>query len=312
LIVIGFAVIIHLITIKRSEKRAIEFSNFETLKKLMGHGVARERNLLPLILRILVLAMIIFAISDFTVTFRGYRSNMDFMLALDTSSSMLNPDVPPTRLEASKHAALDLVEKLPDGTKMGVITFAGEATVKCPMNSNRELLKSSIRDITYSEKAGTAIGDAIVLGAMEMKGISGKKGIILVTDGKNNIGVSVNESVRAAKERNITIFTIGIGKVLNETNETFEIPPEYQNLTGTITITKSEGFDPKTLEMIANQTGGKFYIATNESSLEKIYEGTALEEKVVTIKPTFYLLALAVILLLIEWMLGATKYKTLP
>src|SRR4030042_759801 len=74
LVVIGLAVLIHVLTIKRSEKRAIKFSNYEILEKLMGKGAARERNLLPLVLRLLVLSMVIFAISDFTVTFKGYKS----------------------------------------------------------------------------------------------------------------------------------------------------------------------------------------------------------------------------------------------
>ena len=309
LVVIGLAILIHILTIKRSEKRAIKFSNYEILEKLIGKGAARERNLLPLILRILVLTMIVFAISDFTITFKGYKSDMDFVIALDSSSSMLNPDVQPTRFEAAKEASLKLLGNLPEKTKMGVLTFSGEAKMECGLTSDKEKLESCIKNITYGEKGGTAIGDAIILGSTELKDVKRKKGIILITDGKNNAGIDINESLDFAKGKNVTVYTVGIGTTQNETE--FEIPEEYKNK-GTITITTEEGYNETVMRYISNSTGGKFYNATNEETLEKIYEDVILEKKIITIQPTFYLLAIATILLLIEWSLGATKYKTLP
>ena len=310
LVVIGLAVLIHILTIKRSEKRAIRFSNYEILEKLIGKGAARERNLLPLILRILILSMVIFAISDFTVTFKGHDSNMDFVLVMDSSSSMLNPDVKPTRLEAAKEASLSLLEKLPKKTEMGILTFSGEAYVRCSLTNEKEKLEGCIKNITYGEKGGTAIGDALILGSTELKEVKKKRGLILITDGKNNMGVGINDSLRFALEKNITIFTIGIGTKGNETE--FEIPEKYRNIEGTVTIATEENYDETTMNYLSNSTGGKFYKATDRQSLEKIYEEVVLEKSIITIQPTFYLLAIAAILLLVEWALGATKYKTLP
>ncbi len=311
LVVIGLAVLIHILTIKRSEKRAIRFSNYEILEKLIGKGAARERNLLPLILRILILSMVIFAISDFTITFKGHDSNMDFVLVMDSSSSMLNPDVEPTRLEAAKEASLSLLEKLPKKTEMGILTFSGEAYVRCSLTNEKEKLESCIKNITYGEKGGTAIGDALILGSTELKDVENKKrGMILITDGKNNMGVGINDSLRFALEKNVTIFTIGIGTKSNETE--FEIPEKYRNIEGTLTITIEESYDETIMNYLSNSTGGKFYEAADRQTLEKIYEEVVLEKSIITVQPTFYLLAIAAILLLVEWALGATKYKTLP
>jgi len=310
LVVIGLSVLIHVLTIKRSEKRAIKFSNYEILEKLIGKGAARERNLLPLILRMLVLTMVIFAISDFTVTFKGYKSDMDFVLALDSSSSMLNPDVAPTRLEAAKIAGLKLMEKLPEKTKMGVLTFSGEAKVECGLTTDKEKLEGCIKNITFGEKGGTAIGDAIVLGGTELKDVEKKKGLILITDGNNNAGIGINDSLDFALGKNITIFTIGIGTRANQTE--IEIPEEYRNIEGTVTITTEETYNETIMSYLSNSTAGKFYEVSDEQTLEKVYEEVVLENSIITIQPTFYLLAIAAILLLIEWALGATKYKTLP
>jgi len=310
LFVIGFALLIHFIAVKRSEKRAIKFSNFETLEKLIGKGVARERDLLPLILRILILSMIIFSISDFKVMFEGYKSNMDFFLLIDTSSSMLNPDIPSTRLEAAKSAGLDLLEKTPDYTKIGIITFGGEANIENPLTTSKEKLRDTLNNITYSEKAGTAIGDAILLAGTELKDLKGNKGIILVTDGTNNVGITINESLKFIENKNITVFTIGVGRKTNETK--IELPEEFKKINGTVTVTQPESYDENMLRYLANYTGGKFFEGNNETSLKKIYEDIALKKSIITIEPTFYLLALAAILLLVEWSLGATKYKTIP
>ncbi len=310
LIVIAIAVLIHILTIKRSEKRAINFSNYEILEKLMGKGAARERNLLPLILRILVLSMVIFSISDFTVTFRGYESDADFIIGIDTSSSMLNPDVKPTRLEAAKEASIGLLENLPKQTGMGLLEFSGETNLPCELTKDKEKLSNCIKNISYGEAGGTAIGDAIILGANELKDSSKKKIMIIITDGKNNAGVGINESLNFALEKNITIFTVGIGTKTNETE--FEIPESYRDINGTMTISTQESYDEETLNYLSNSTGGSFYRADKKEELENIYKQVVLKDNIITLEPTFYLLAIAAILLLIEWALGATKYKTLP
>lgn len=310
LVVIGIAILIHILTIKRSEKRAIKFSNYEILEKLIGKGAARERNLLPLILRVLILTMVVFAISDFTVTFKGYRSDMDFLLAIDSSSSMLNPDVEPTRLEAAKFAGISLLEKLPEKTKMGVLTFAGEAEMECGLTTDKEILDGCIKNVTYGEKGGTAIGDALILGSTELKEVKKKRGLILITDGKNNMGVGINDSMNFVLEKNITIFTVGIGTKDNDTE--IEIPEEYKDTEGTITITTEESYNETIMDYLSNSTGGKFYEAADRESLEKIYQEVVLKKDIIKIQPTFYLLAIAAVLLLLEWALGATKYKTLP
>lgn len=310
LVVIGLSILIHFLTIKRSEKRAIKFSNYDILEKLMGKGAARERNLLPLILRVLVLSMVIFAISDFTITFKGYKSDMDFIIAMDSSSSMLNPDVVPTRLEAAKQSALSLLDKLPEKTEMGILTFSGEAQMHCGLTKDKEKLSDCISNITYGEKGGTSMGDAIILASTELRETKTGRGLILITDGKNNAGVGINESLKFAQENNVTIISIGIGKGGNQSE--FEIPEEYRNIEGTVTISTEETYDEITLNHLSNSTNGKFYQVGDKETLKNIYEEVVLKKSIITIKPTTYLLAVAAILLLLEWALGATKYKTLP
>ena len=149
-----------------------------------------------------------------------------------------------------------------------------------------------------------------MLGSTELKNAKNKRGLILITDGENNMGVSINDSLIYAMENNITIYTIGIGIKNNDTD--FDIPEEYKNIEGTITITTEESYNETTMNYISNTTGGKFYEAADKETLKKIYEEVILEKNIITLEPTFYLLSIAAILLLVEWGLGATKYKTLP
>ena len=308
---VGGVILLHLLTIRSSKKRTIKFGNFEILERIAGKKLLSP-NIIPLILRILALIIIVLAASNVIIRYEEKISNTNFVLAMDTSSSMLTSDYKPNRLEAAKESALGIIDKLPPTTKIGIVSFAGKAYTRLDLTDNKEKIKEAIQLLDLDTPAGTAIGDALILSSTLLinSNETGKKNkvIVLITDGINNAGVGINESLEFVKSNQIRVFPIGIGSRENLTNETIQLP---ENLTNA-TISRFPNLNEESLKLIANETNGTYYTVTNESSFKSIFEKVILKGKTIELNLTYFLLILAGLILLLEWSLGATKYKTLP
>jgi Ca-activated chloride channel family protein len=141
------------------------------------------------------------------------RKGRDVVILLDTSRSMLAEDIKPSRLERSKIAIGDLLEVLA-GDRIAVITFAGNATVKCPLTQDYAFVRMALADISTesTSRGGTQIGDAIRKATDEVfdKQSREYKDLILITDGEDHDSFPVQAAQKAAKE-GIRIIAIGLG-----------------------------------------------------------------------------------------------------
>lgn len=202
------------------------------------------------------------------------RSGLDILIAIDTSNSMLAEDVKPNRLERSKLAVKDLVKNL-QGDRIGLIAFAGNAFLQCPLtvDYNGFMLSLNGLDVNTIPKGGTSISSAIQTAVESYEGGMKKyKVLVIITDGEDHEGNTI-EMVQTAKENGIKIFTIGIG-----TPEGELIPITDDN--GKMVFLKNrEGnvvktaLDESTLKEIALDTGGSYVKATGtEFGLDLIYE----------------------------------------
>lgn len=202
------------------------------------------------------------------------RSGLDILIAIDTSNSMLAEDVKPNRLERSKLAVKDLVKNL-QGDRIGLIAFAGNAFLQCPLtvDYNGFMLSLDGLDVNTIPKGGTSISSVIQTAVESYEGGMKKyKVLVIITDGEDHEGNTI-EMVQTAKENGIKIFTIGIG-----TPEGELIPITDDN--GKMVFLKNrEGnvvktaLDESTLKEIALDTGGSYVKATGtEFGLDLIYE----------------------------------------
>ncbi|MBI5666154.1 MAG: VWA domain-containing protein [Nitrospirae bacterium] len=202
------------------------------------------------------------------------RSGLDILIAIDTSKSMLAEDVKPNRLERSKLAVKDLIQKL-QGDRIGLIAFAGSAFLQCPLTVDYSGFMISLDDLNVNTlpKGGTSLSDAIRVALDSYEG--GKKkymALVIITDGEDHEG-NAAEWAEKAKEQGIKIFTIGIG-----TREGELIPVTDES--GSRTFLKDRNgnvvktsLDEKTLQDIALATGGSYVKATStEFGLDLIYE----------------------------------------
>ena len=192
----------------------------------------------------------------------------DIVIALDVSTSMLARDFDPDRLEAAKRVATNFVNGRPDDN-IGLVVFAGESMTALPLTNDSEALSNYIASVTTDMlEDGTAIGDGIgtAINAIT-NGQAKSKSIILLTDGVNNTGLlTPRDAGLLAKENNIKVYTIGIGK-----KGMADFPAGVDQF-GRKTYVKQEVvIDEDILKDIARETQGKYFRATDGQVLEDIF-----------------------------------------
>lgn len=299
LLIIPVIIIAHFVSLRYSKKRTIKFANFTALARV-SQKIGISSNYAVLFLRMLVIVAIVFAISGTSFWYDGNTIDADYIISIDSSSSMLAEDFTPTRFDASKKAALDFVDNLPIYSSAGVVSFSGVSYVNQPLTSDKKIIKDAINNVEILSSGGTDIGGAIVTGTNLLMTSGKPRVIIILTDGRSNIGLGLVKAIGYANNNNVIIDTIGIGTeggYFVNVNESL----------GPLGVNKNE------LELIANSTKGKFYNPQSNSELANIYSDIAKSNKSkVSIELTFFLLCFILIALVLEWILINTRYRILP
>ncbi len=136
----------------------------------------------------------------------------DLYVLIDVSRSMLAEDVPPSRLGRAKADVAALVNRL-EGERVGLIAFAGQAVVKCPLTVDYDAVRRSLDELDpgSAPRGGTAIGDAIRKALEVFQARADRdQAILLITDGDDQQSYPL-EAAAVAAERHVTIFTVGLG-----------------------------------------------------------------------------------------------------
>lgn len=171
-------------------------------------------------------------------------------ICIDTSGSMRSTDVTPTRAEAAKAAARAFISEAPPGTKIGIIAFAGSASIVQPLSADHQLVSDALDNVPQPDGA-TAIGDALQLAGQNLPD-RGHRVVILITDGVNNSGTDPTAAAEWLGEHRIPIYTIGIGTPMG----------------GLIPGTNEEAtIDEDALRSYADVSGGAYARAENAAQL---------------------------------------------
>jgi len=282
----------------------MRFSSTANLKRA-GASFRTRFAALPLALRILALVCIVIALAR---PQQGHEKVKDVTkgiaieMVLDRSGSMGTEmdfqGVHLTRLDVVKKVFEEFImgnQKTLKGRPtdlVGMVAFARYADTMAPLTlEHGALLRflSSIRVVTRQNEDGTSIGDAIALAAARLRTAeeelsrraheSGTKEyeikskiMILLTDGQSNFGKRTpQEAAGLAKEWGIKIYAIGIGGR--------EAVQTIKTLFGEFKVPRGEGVDTRTLQTVADATGGAFWLAEDDESLREIYEEIDRMEK---------------------------------
>lgn len=195
---------------------------------------------------------------------------IDIMLSVDVSLSMLAKDLEPDRLTALKDIAKKFVAQRP-GDRIGLVTYSGEAFTKVPVTSDHAVVIDELDQLNPLELLpGTAIGEGLSVAVTHLRNSKAKsKIIILMTDGVNTIENAMPTQVGAelARSSGIKVYSIGIG-----TNG-YALMPTQTDIFGDLVFTEAEvKIDEPVLREIAQTTGGKYFRATSNESLQEIYD----------------------------------------
>lgn len=269
----------------RWKTRALErFGNLDLIKKL-SQSTSRSRQVLKSGLMITGILFLTLALARPQIGTRleeVKREGIDIIVALDVSLSMLAEDIKPSRLAKAKHEISAFIDLL-QGDRIGLIAFAGEAFVQCPLTLDYGAAKTflEIMDPSLIPEPGTNLGAALALAMKSFESQERKyKVLVLITDGEDH-GDNAQEIAEAADKEGVVIYTVGIGSpqgvpipMYGERGTQKGFKKDRQ---GEVVMTK---LDQLTLEKIALTTSGKYYHSTTgETRLEKIYDEVAKMEK---------------------------------
>ncbi|RIH89325.1 vWA domain-containing protein [Calidithermus roseus] len=179
------------------------------------------------------------------------------VLTIDVSGSMRATDIAPSRMEAAKAAARDFVERLPEGIKVGLVSFAGYAILNSPLTTDHAEV---LEQISYLERRpNTAIGEGLMESVRafplgEDGKVVGSATVILLSDGQNRTGVEPEEAAREATKLGVVVHTIGVGRAGG-----FDPSIPFA------------GFDEAELRGIADVTGGRYFAVGSAERLLEVY-----------------------------------------
>jgi Ca-activated chloride channel family protein len=260
---------------RRGPVAAIEYSDVGLAREVARSSRSRVGGwvwLLPLVaaaLMIVGLARPQRGHSRTEVTANG----IDIVLGLDVSGSMQALDFEidnqrVNRIEVVKSVVSKFIEERPND-RIGLIAFAGAPYLVSPLTLDHDWLLQNLERVSVgAEDDGTAIGMAIAASVNRLRTTNAKsKIVILLTDGMNNTGkISPLAAAEAAKALGMKVYTIAVGV-------RGRAPMPIMDEAGTTRVIMAKvDVDEKTLQTIADETGGTFNRATDTESLQKIYE----------------------------------------
>jgi len=262
-LLIPFLFIAHYFFLFKTQQKAMRFANFETLKRIAGEKFV-TKNITVLVLRVLVLICAIVALSGMTVFYEGERNNFDYVIAIDTSSSMLATDILPNRLEAAKTGASRFLDTLDSESSVGFVTFSGVTFVRNPLSNEYLNMRININALNVSRTSGTDLFGAIISASNLFNNQEVGRSIILFTDGSNTVSAfiedSLNEAATYAMRENIVIHAVGLGT----DNAPVGYLPELFNLTTSV--------DREALSILADKTGGQVIYPKDTLELTQFFE----------------------------------------
>ncbi|TQC49284.1 VWA domain-containing protein [Rhodococcus sp. WS4] len=261
---------------RQRHKHTLRFTNFALLEKVAPSRPGRARHI-PALLMVLALVFFSVALAGPTEDKRVPRNRATVILVIDVSLSMKATDVEPTRLAAAQDAAKSFADGLTPGINLGLVAFAGTASVLVSPTTNREATKVAIDNLQLSER--TATGEAIFTSLQSIDTLAAVLGgsdqapparIVLLSDGKQTVPENPDDprggftAARQAKDKDVPISTISFGTSYGKVEiEDERIPVPV---------------DDPSLREIANLSGGSFFTASSLEELRDVYD--TLEEQI--------------------------------
>jgi len=257
-------------------KRMLRFANMELLESVAPKRPSRWRHLATILL-VLSLVLFTIAMAGPTHDVRIPRNRAVVMLVIDVSQSMRATDVSPSRMAAAQEAAKQFVDQLTPGINLGLISYAGTATVLVSPTTNRDATKNALDKLQVADRTATGEGIFTALQAISIVGAVIGGGdtppparIVLMSDGKETVPSNPDNpkgaytAARTAKDQGVPISTVSFGT-----------PYGYVDMNGQ---RQPVPVDDEMLKRIAQLSNGQAYTASNLEQLKEVF--TNLQEQI--------------------------------
>lgn len=277
-VLIGLFIFAH----QRKQAALRRFASLQLMKRLTPERILQQQ----VFKWMLFLCFVFFSILSLTRPQFGVkmelieRKGVDIIMALDISKSMLAEDITPNRLERAKFEIARFIDLL-RGDRVGLIVFAGESFVQCPLTLDYGAAKMFLNVVTtdWVQIQGTAIADAIHQAEEAFKSQKNKsKVLIILSDGEDHIG-DVETAAQNTARQNIKIYTVGLG---SESGVPIPLNKGKGNISykkdanGNLVMTRLNSL---MLEKIAVSGNGKYFHAGTSLDMASIYQEIAKMEK---------------------------------
>jgi len=344
LLLVPVAIGFYLWAQRRRSKYAVRFTNLDLLANLTPRRPSWRRHLPP-VLYLAAIAALLIGLARPTMVIATPREDATVILAMDVSGSMRATDVSPTRLDAAKASALSFIAQLPQGVRVGIVSFASEPVTLVSPTADRTQLKNAIDGLTARD--GTAMGDALMQvldiaekiqkddaetpdasasptpaatqapsaapGASSAPSVptdepSGQPLVaaILLSDGANSVGQAQPlDAAQRARTLGVPIYTIALGTPDGQV----QVQDDFGQM-----VTLDVPPDTETLAQIASITGAKDFNAPTAEDLASVYK--SLESRIGYTEErqevTFALVGAGLLLVVLGAGLSAVWFGRLP
>lgn len=267
---VGANAILLLLLARRDRSRLAAFGDRERLDALTDPAVRRRG--WTRWLTVAALALVVFAAARprFGLTLSEVkRRGNEIFVAMDTSASMLAEDVTPNRMAKAKRSLGLLISSL-TGDRVGIIAFAGDAYLACPLTLDIEAAGMFLEtvDVGTAPTPGTALGTAVRKAAGRFpKGSRAEKIVVLLTDGEDTGDSDPLGAAKAAAEAGVKLYTIGLGtpqgEVIRERNPDGSLKGFKKDEKGETVVSR---LDEATLAEMARLTGGEYFRSRDDDA----------------------------------------------
>lgn len=269
LFVVAGLVALYVVLQLARQRRMLRFANMELLESVAPKRPSKWRHI-PAILLALSLVLFTIAMAGPTNDVRIPRNRAVVMLVIDVSQSMRATDVEPNRMVAAQEAAKQFADELTPGINLGLIAYAGTATVLVSPTTNREATKAALDKLQFADRTATGEGIFTALQAIATVGAVIGGGdtppparIVLFSDGKETMPTNPDNpkgaytAARTAKDQGVPISTISFGTPYGfvEINDQRQPVP----------------VDDETMKKVAQLSGGNAYNAATLAELKAVY-----------------------------------------
>jgi Ca-activated chloride channel family protein len=275
--------VIYWLMLRRRRRYAVRYSSLALIREALP-AQSRIRRHIPVALFLLALASLVFALARPITVAIVPAGRATVILAMDVSRSMIQTDIPPSRLAAAKAAALTFIERQQVNNQIGLVAFAGYAQMILMPTTESEELEKAIQGLTTGR--GTAIGSGILTALDTLAEVNPQVAlsdrgnaqdidvtpvpegeyvsdiIVLLTDGVNTTGAEPIAAAQQAVDRGVRVYTIGFGTEMGSMGRS----------DGFFSGRFRHGIDEETLKRVAEMTGGEYYAAESAGELEDVFQ----------------------------------------